>query len=66
MASDNNLKRLKKRVRAAEDEEAPPIRRQSEGKDPEEARQNLDRFIPQAMQSKVSAGGNIRMQHSSP
>jgi hypothetical protein len=67
VASDNDSKRLKKRVWAAEDEEAPPkVRRQSEGKDPEEARQNLDRFIPQAMQSKASAGGNVRMQHSSP
>jgi hypothetical protein len=67
VASNNNSKRLKKRVWAAEDEEAPPkVRRQSEGKDPEEARQNLDRFIPQAMQSKASAGGNVRMQHSSP
>jgi hypothetical protein len=66
VASGNDSKRLKKRVWAAEDEEAPPIRRKSEGKDLEEARQSLDRFTPQAMQSKASASGNVRMQHSSP
>jgi hypothetical protein len=66
VSSDNDSKRLKKRVWAAGDQEAPPIRRQSEGKDLGEARQSLDRFTPRAMQSKASASGNVRMQHSSP
>lgn len=67
VASGNDSTRSKERVWAAEDEEVPPkVRRQSEGRDPEEARHNLDKFIPQAMQSKASAGGNVRMQYSSP
>jgi hypothetical protein len=67
VASGNDSKTSKKRVLAAEDEEAPPkIRRQSEGEDPEEARQSLDRFIPQARQSEASVGTNVRMEHSSP
>jgi hypothetical protein len=66
VASGNDSKRSKKRVWAAEDEAPPKIRRQSEGEDREEARQSLDTFIPQARQSKASAGTNVRMEHSSP
>jgi hypothetical protein len=67
VAPGKDSNKLKKRAWAAEDEEAPPkIRGQSEGKDQEEARQSLNKFIPQAIHSKVSTGGNVRTQHSSP
>ena len=67
MASGNDSERSKKRVWPAEDEEAPPkTRRQSEGEDREEARQSLDKFIPQVRQSKAGTGTNVRMEHSSP
>ena len=50
-ASDNDSSnKLKKRSWASLDKEAPSkIHRQSEGKDREEARPSLDRFIPQAV-----------------
>jgi hypothetical protein len=67
VASGNDSTRSKKRALAAEDEKAlPKVSRQSEGEDREEARRSLERFIPQARQSKASAGTNVRMEHSSP
>jgi hypothetical protein len=60
VASGNNSNKLKKKL-----EEAPPKIR-GHYKDQDEVGQSLHKFIPQAIQSKVSTGGNVRTQHSSP
>ena len=60
VASGNDSNKLKKKL-----EEAPPKIR-GHDKDQEKVGQSLNKFIPQAIQSKVSTGGNVRTQHSSP
>ena len=60
VAPGNDSNKLKKKP-----EEAPPKIR-GRDKDQEKGGQSLNKFIPQAIQSKVSTGGNVRTQHSSP
>lgn len=60
VASDNDSNKLKKKLETA----PPKIRRHDKGH--EEVGQSLNKFIPRAIQSKFSTGGNVRTQHSSP
>lgn len=61
VASNNDSNKLKKKLEAA----PAKIRRHDKGGQ-EELGQSLNKFIPRAIESKVSTGGNVRTQHSSP
>ena len=67
LASKHPSKKLQKRAWAAENDEPPPrSREKSEDRNQQEVSQGLNRFTPHVMQSKASASGVVRIQHSSP